>query len=456
MPANPRQSAFSILARIDKEHSFADILLDRELSRGELQGADRGLLTELVYGVLRRRGTLDHIINQFSRQRVDRLERAVLTLLRLGLYQLFFLDRIPASAAVNETVKIAHGVAPRAAGFINAILRQADRQRAVIAYPDPAADLGAYLAARYSQPAWIVADWIDQLGATEAEELCRVMSEAPPLTIRANTLRISREALLERLAAEGAAAVPARYSPVGAQLSSPVPFATLPSFQEGLFSVQDEASQLIALLLAPAAGDRLLDLCAAPGGKAACLAEQMGNQGSILACDLHPRRLEQVRLGAQRLGIDIISTRAMDATNARQALAGELFPRVLVDAPCSGLGVLRRNPEGKWWKTPQDVAELAALQKRILANAAECVAKGGLLVYATCSTTVAENEAVVEDFLSHHSDFVLENVIELFPWSADLCTERGFFRSWPHRHGMDGFCAARLRKSHQIFTKEIT
>ncbi|MBI5656947.1 MAG: 16S rRNA (cytosine(967)-C(5))-methyltransferase RsmB [Geobacter sp.] len=419
MPANPRQSAFSILARIDKEHSFADILLDRELSHGELQGADRGLLTELVYGVLRRRGTLDHIINQFSLQRVDRLERAVLTLLRLGLYQLFFLDRIPASAAVNETVKIAHGAAPRAAGFINAVLRQADR-----------------------------ADWIDQLGATEAEELCRVMSEAPPLTIRVNTLRISREALLERLAAEGATAVPARYSPVGAQLSSPAPFTTLPSFQEGFFSVQDEASQLIALLLAPAAGDRLLDLCAAPGGKAACLAEQMGNRGSILACDLHPRRLEQVRLGAQRLGIDIISTRAMDAADAGQSLSGELFTRVLVDAPCSGLGVLRRNPEGKWWKTPQDVAELTALQTRILASAAECVAEGGLLVYATCSTTVAVNEAVVDDFLSHHSDFVLENVTELFPWSADLCTGRGFFRSWPHRHGMDGFCAARLRKSH--------
>lgn len=448
MPANPRQTAFSILARIDKEHSFADILLDRELSHGELQGADRGLLTELVYGVLRRRGTLDHIIGQFSRQRVDRLERAVLTLLRLGLYQLFFLDRIPASAAVNETVKIAHGAAPRAAGFINAVLRQADRQRAAIAYPDPRSDLRAYLAARYSHPAWIVADWIDQLGATEAEELCRVMSEAPPLTIRVNTLRISREALLERLAAEGATAVPTRYSPVGAQLSSPVPFATLPSFREGLFSAQDEASQLIALLLAPAAGDRLLDLCAAPGGKAACLAEQMGNQGSILACDLHPRRLEQVRLVAQRLGIDIISTRAMDAAHAGQSLSGELFPRVLVDAPCSGLGVLRRNPEGKWWKTLQDVSELAALQKRILASAAECVAAGGLLVYATCSTTVAENEAVVEDFLSHHSDFVLENVIGLFPFSADLCTERGLFRSWPHRHGMDGFCAARFRKSH--------
>ncbi|HEX9023387.1 MAG TPA: 16S rRNA (cytosine(967)-C(5))-methyltransferase RsmB, partial [Geobacteraceae bacterium] len=420
MTSDPRQAAFAILARIDKERSFADILLDRELSHGGLQGADRGLLTELVYGVSRRRGTLDHVINQFSRQKVERLERSVATLLRLGLYQLLFLDRIPASAAVNETVKLAHQQAPRATGFINAVLRQVDRKRDSILYPDKDVDQVGFLAARYSHPAWIVKGWIEQLGLKEAEELCRVMSEPPPLTARVNPLRITRDRLIARLDTEGVMAAPSLYSPLGIQFTTSAPIATIPSFREGLFTVQDEASQLVALLMAPIPGERLLDLCAAPGGKATCLAEQMENRGNILACDLHSRRLEQVAITAERLGIGIIETRALDAAHAGEELAGQQFDHVLVDAPCSGLGVLRRNPEGKWWKTPQDVAAFADRQRLILDGAAQCVAPRGRLLYATCSTSREENEEVVNDFLSHHTDFVVINLRELFTHFSEL------------------------------------
>lgn len=446
MSSNPRQSAFSILARIEKEHSYADILLDRELSLDQITGPDRGLLTELVYGILRRQGTLDHIVRQFSSTHLEKLERSVLLLLRLGLYQLFFLDRVPASAAVNETVKLAHIHSPRAAGFINAVLRQADRKREALVWPDRESNPVAYISARYSQPEWIVREWFAQLGLIECEDLSRVMSEAPPLTIRVNTLKTTREGLHARLLQEGARAELCKYSQLGMQLSPSGPFALLPSFREGLFTVQDEASQLVARILAPEPGQKVLDLCAAPGGKATCLAEMMGNLGSILACDSQPRRLGQVAALAGRLGTSIISSLLMDASAPLKGLKGERFDRVLVDAPCSGLGVLRRNPEGKWWKSPDDFKSLSERQGKILAHAADAVAPGGLLVYATCSTSVSENEEVVDDFLSRNNDYVLEDVRLLIPCLAALCSEKGYLRSWPHLHGMDGFFAARLRR----------
>ncbi len=443
---NPRHVAFSILARIEKERSYADILLDRELSQGELQGPDRGFLTELVYGTLRRQGTLDHVIGQFSKIRSDKLERAVFILLRLGLYQLLFLDRVPASAAVNETVSLAHLLAPKASGFINAVLRQADRKRDALAWPDRDKQPVAWLAARHSLPEWIAKEWVEQLNLAEAELLAKTMSEAPPHTARTNTLRITRSDLIARLADEGVTATPCEHSPLGMRMASPVPLITLPSYREGLFTVQDEASQLVAQLLGAAAGENVLDICAAPGGKSTCLAELMGNRGEITACDVNPRRLEQVTVLARRLGVNIIRTTTVNAEHPLTGLAPRLFSRVLVDAPCSGLGVLRRNPEGKWWKQAEDVTNLAGKQKAILGNAAACVAPGGVLLYATCSTTVAENEAVIDDFLSRNRDFMLEDLRELFPRHAALCSERGLFRTWPHLHVMDGFFAARLQR----------
>lgn len=484
---NPRQAAFDILFRIDKERSYADILIDRELSSGALQGPDRGLLTELVYGVLRRRGNLDHIINQFSKQHVEKLERTVLILLRLGLYQLFFLDRIPASAAVNETVKLAHTLVPRAVGFINAVLRGADRGREEIRYPDRDADPAGFISACYSNPLWITSDWIGQLGVEGAAALARAMLVTPPFTVRVNTLKTSREELCNRLADEGVAAASTHYSPFALQLSGATQFVALPSFREGLFTVQDESSQMAAILLAPRPGERVLDLCAAPGGKTTHLAQLMDDRGSILACDVAPRKLELIEETSARLGITIIQTLSLNAAKSLTAIDGKLsadvqakeeqggqecagqisgrvsrgsngeagavirikgvrFDRILVDAPCSGLGVLRRNPEGKWWKSRQDLTELVPIQQAILRNAADRLAPGGTLLYSTCSTTREENEAVIDDFLSRRPDFMLEDLRELFPEFAKLFTDRGCFRSWPHRHGMDGFFAARLRR----------
>ncbi len=445
--SNPRRVAFDILMRIEKEHSYADILLDRELSTGTLAGPDRGLLTELVYGVLRRQGTLDFIIDRFSRQKVNKLERAVLVLLRLGLYQAFFLDRVPVSAAVNETVNLAKALAPRAAGFVNAVLRSADRGREAITYPDRQKEPAAFLATRYSHPAWLAERWLAQLGSAEAERLAETMAAPPPLTIRVNTLRISRETLAARLVAEGGTVSPTRYSPDGLHLAAAGSLAQLPSFREGLFMIQDESSQLAARFLSPPPGAAVLDLCAAPGGKATHLAQLMENRGSVTACDAGERKLRFIRENAERLGVAIITTLPLDASGPLEKLEDRRYERVLVDAPCSGLGVIRRHPEGKWWRSPTDLPRLAAMQEKILVNAAERVAPGGTLLYAVCSPDREENEAVVDDFLSQRHDFVLEDLRELFPAWGELFTERGCFRSWPHRHGMDGFFAARLKKS---------
>ncbi|GFO59290.1 ribosomal RNA small subunit methyltransferase B [Geomonas silvestris] len=443
---NPRRAAFDILLRIEKERSFADILIDHELSKELIKGADRGLLTELVYGVLRRQATLDHIVGQFSKQRPEKLELYVRLLLRLGIYQAFFLDRVPVSAAVNETVNLAKELAPRAAGFINAVLRSADRGRDGIRYPDPAEQPAQYLAARYSHPQWLTAQWLEQLGLEDAEALATAMAEPPPFTIRANTLRIGRDQLMERLGRDGISCTPTAWSPDGIRLNHSGAVTRLAAFGEGLFTVQDESSQLAPLFLTPGKGDQVLDACAAPGGKTTQIAQLMANEGDIYACDVNQRKLRLIRETCDRLGIRIVRTFTMDASSPSNAIREVKFDRILVDAPCSGLGVIRRNPEGKWWKQPSDLEQLSVTQFAILENLAEYLKVGGTLLYATCSTSVIENEAVVDRFLVRHPEFEAEDLRPLFPQFAPLCTERGYFRSWPHRDGMDGFFAARLRK----------
>jgi 16S rRNA (cytosine967-C5)-methyltransferase len=432
---------------MEKDTSFADTLVDRELTTDALQGPDRGLLTELVFGVLRRRGTLDYLIDCYSTQKSSKLERPVLILLRLGLYQMLFLDRIPVSAAVNETVKLAKRFAPRAAGFINAVLRRADRERETVCWPDRKSDPIGFLSARHSHPRWLVEQWAGQVGPAEVEALAIAMSGPPSLTLRTNTLKISREDLLEIFAEKAVQAKATGFSPFGIQILAPTHPPSLPGFREGLFTVQDESSQLTSFFLSPAPGETILDLCAAPGGKATHLAQLMENRGSILACDRDDRKLRLVRETAARLGVSIIETRKLDASLPLDELGGCRFDRILLDAPCTGLGVLRRNPEAKWRLTQIDAERMSALQGVILRNAAERLSEGGVLLYSTCSTSVAENEQLIEDFVSERDDFMVEDLQRMFPDLSCLFTDRGFFRSWPHLHGMDGFTAVRLRKS---------
>jgi 16S rRNA (cytosine967-C5)-methyltransferase len=445
IPANPRQAASAVLLRILKEGSYADQLMDRELSSGRLSGPDRGLFAELVFGTLRRQGTLDHVLTGLLTQPLLRLEPQVLILLRLGLYQLMYLDRIPESAAVNESVNLAKQTLPRASGLINAVLRNYLRHRDSVVFPDPIAAPAASIAARHSHPTWLVKMWFSQIGEAETELLAEASSLQPPLTLRANTLLTTRSDLLEKFVANGITAAPCRFSPFGIHVEGRHHIPGLPGFREGLFAVQDEASQLAGILLDPQPGERVLDTCAAPGGKATHLAQLMDNQGELLAMDVSGSKLPLIQEAAQRLGITNMRTRMADLLQSG-ALPADAFDRVLLDAPCSGLGVIRRNPEAKWRLTTEDITRLAATQRTMLKNAIRMLKPGGVLLYSTCSTTREENEAVVMDFLSLYPHCVLENLNGIFPEYRELFTDEGLFRAWPHRHGMDGFFAARIRK----------
>jgi 16S rRNA (cytosine967-C5)-methyltransferase len=445
-PSNsPRRAAFDTLQRLSGSDLHADNLIDLELSRNQLQGPDRGLFAELVFGVLRRQGSLDHYLAQLVQQPIERLELPVLLLLRLGLYQLRYLDRVPSHAAVHETVELTNEILPRAKGLINGVLRNYLRVQETLTLPDPALQPAAWLSAAYSVPSWLAEQWLQQFPQNEAAGLAAASTEIPPLTLRTNTLKTTRADLLERFKVAGLSAEASRFSPEGISLLERCLVSSLPGFEEGLFAVQDESSQLVAHLLAPQPGEQVLDMCAAPGGKATHLAQLMNDQGTIIATDLNQRRIRRIRESAERLGLQSIQPLASDALSS-DYLHEMLFDRVLLDAPCSGLGVIRRNPEAKWRLTPAELTRCAERQRLLLASAAKRLKSDGILVYATCSTAVEEDEAVVKDFLSCHSEFVVENGARLFPSWSGLFTPAGYFRCWPHQQKTDGFFAARLKR----------
>jgi 16S rRNA (cytosine967-C5)-methyltransferase len=422
------------------EEAFADLALDAELDRRRLRARDRALATELVFGTLRWQRYLDWILGPHSKRSLDSLDPRPLVLLRLTAYQIAFLERVPAFAAVNDAVTLARGARPGVAAYVNAVLRSLARRGAREREPRPPADPLEALATRCSFPTWLAARWVERYGA-EAEDLMRAMNARPPLTLRANTLRLGREALAERLRKEeGLAARPTAYAPDGMIVDHAGSPGSWGAFAEGAFTIQDEGSMLVTHLLEPTAGETVADVCAAPGTKTTQLAQLMGNRGRVLAFDPQPRRLELVRNAAARLGATIVETRGGTAEALAPGFA-DLCDAVLVDAPCSNLGVLRRNPEVKWRRQPSDIVAAAARQQAILAAAATMVRPGGRLVYATCSLEPAENDEVTRALLTARPDFRLDP-----PSRFPLPLVDGVLRCLPHRHGTDGFTAVRFRR----------
>ena len=369
----------------------------------------------------------------------------MLLLLRLGAYQLLCLDRVPDSAAVDTTVQLTRQLKlERATGFVNGILRTLARGKETLAWPDAGREPLSHLQHSLSLPKWLAERWLKELGADEAGQLAAALLEPAPFSVRVNTLKTDRERFLAALVAAGHRGEPTRFAPEGVLLRERAP-APLPGDAEGWYQVQDEASMLIAPLLTPQPGERLLDACAAPGGKTTHLAALTGNRAEIIALDLHPQRLHLVEQGAKRLGCAGIATRCWDLTLPPPFLPAESFDGVLVDAPCSGLGVLRRNPEARWRLQPADITVLAERQAMILRQAAALVKPGGRLVYAVCTITPEETDRQVAHFLARHPDFRLQPLTKLVPeaW-RELLDAQGCLRSWPHRCGLDGFFAARF------------
>lgn len=444
-----RSAAFDVLQEIERRHVFADEALDRRMSRVDLDPRDRALAVELVYGVLRRRGTLDWRLAHLSDRPFERLPLSVRTALRLGAYQLLYLERIPASAAVNESVWLVKRRAGRGgwSGYVNAVLRALIRKPSP-EWPDPQADPVTALAVRYACPPWLVERWVQRYGLSGAEALCRATLEIPPLTVRTNTLRITREALQHEFNKAGYKTIPTAVSPVGLIVEKRGPVTNLPLFEEGAFYVEDEAAQLVPLIVDPQPGERILDASAAPGGKATHLAALMRNEGEIIAIDRSPQRLRLLDENCRRLGVRIITPITADVTRGALDRLDRPFDRILLDAPCSGLGVLRRHPEAKWQKHEGLLARHHAAQRMMIEQVGRALRPGGVLVYSTCSTEPEENEQVVEQFCRDHPEFSREPVAPcLPPPGRTLVTAHGDLSTMFSSHSMDAFYAARLRKA---------
>jgi len=425
-----------------------DLLLDRRLRSPHLKLPDRALTTELVYGVLRRRAYLDWVVGLFS-SRVRRQSVKLKNLLRLGAYQLLFLDRVPASAAVNESVYMARTFGGAAvAGFVNATLRAVTRAE-TIPLPDAGRDPILHLSVKYSHPDWLVKRWLDRLGPERTAALCAANNEIPPVTIRVQSLRTTREALQAELEQQGIPVSPCRVSRSGLKLRGVADLSRLSAYRRGDFYIQDEAAQLIGFAVDPKRGERILDACAAPGGKSTHLAELMGDHGEVTAADANPARLKRVVENARRLGLASIRTIVADTSRSGGALKSRSYDRILVDAPCSGLGILRRHPEGKWYKTESVIGTMALLQANILNRVAPLLKPGGVLVYSTCTTETEENENLIETFLAGHPDFRIEALHAKFAGKPDLVTPEGYLQTVMNPYQMDHFFAVKLIKQSE-------
>ena len=450
--ADPRALAWEILRRVEEGGAFADALLGHRLAGSGFSARDQGLATRLVYATIAWQGFLDHIAGAFSRRPVSELDPPVRTLLRLGLCQMCVLTRIPAFAAVDTSVRLARSFrGGAAAGLLNAVLRRAATGWRNVALPDRAIDPAGFLSVRWSHPRWLVERWVAAYGLDEAERLLQANNEAAPSVLRLNRMKGDAASLLAQLRGAGVDAVPSRFAPCGVQLEQGAGPDALPGYDEGLFCAQGEASQLVALLVAPVPGARVLDACAAPGGKTTHLAELMDDRGEVVALDVHPRGVGRIVRLADRLGLSSVRAQVADASvwqppGWRPGTPGP-FDAILVDAPCSGLGTLRQHPEVKWRRTPSDVTTLAHLQRAVLSHVAAFVRPGGVLVYATCTLSREENEDVVAASLGADTGFVMDDPRPLLPEPArQLVGADGCLRTLPHRDGLDGFFAARLRR----------
>ena len=442
---SPRQLAFLALRDIYLNGAYTDIALDRVLRQHALKNVDRGLVSELVYGVVRRKRSLNALIDQLGKKKAARQPPDLLIILHLGLYQLRYLEQIPPFAAVNTSVELAKANGwKKLAGVVNGILREYIRQaenREPLQLPsEPISRLGIL----HSFPDWIVKIFISQLGEKETEQLCNWFNQPATIEVRINPLKTSLERVKRELLAIGVQGAEIPHLPQALRLIGPVgSVAKLPGFADGWFSIQDSSAQLVTHLLDPQPGETIVDACAAPGGKTTHIAELMGDRGTIWACDRHSQRLQKVRENAARLQLKSIKIYSGDSRVQTQLT--NQADRVLVDAPCSGLGTLHKRPDIRWRQNLHKIQELCQLQPEILTNAASWVKPRGKLVYATCTLNPQENEAVITSFLQSHPNWKIELPKNSSPASF-FVTSKGMIRVFPHRHQMDGFFMVKLIK----------
>jgi 16S rRNA (cytosine967-C5)-methyltransferase len=444
---NAREAAIVIINKVLREKAYSNIALKQVLEQSGLSRVDKALVTEIVNGTLKNLIKLDYIAGQFVKMNKNKLDKHVEDILRTGIYQIMYLDRIPDSAVCNEGSNLARKYSNEGAvRFVNGVLRNVSRNKDTIQFPDKVKQPLLYLSVVYSHPEWIVEKWLGEYGFEFTEQLLNANNQVPHFTVRINRLKTNKEDLVKVLEQEGIEYSEGIYNKEALYIKGTSSIENKASFQQGLYQIQDESSMLAGLVLNPQPGDLVLDVCSAPGGKATHAAELMNNNGKIIARDVYQHKLELIQQSCKRLGITIVETEIFDAKELDRKLVGKV-DKVLLDAPCSGLGVLRRKPDLKWKKTPDNFDELAKLQQQMLSKAAEYVKPQGVLVYSTCTINKSENIKVVEAFLKSREDFYLEDLSKLLPENLASDTKtKGYVEIFPNIHGIDGFFISRLRR----------
>lgn len=445
MKKNARALALKILNEVTEQDAYSNLSINKNIDKG-VSDVDAGFIREIVYGVLENKIYIDYVVRSFSKVRLKKIQPIVMNILRIGIYQMLFMDRIPDSAAVNESVKLAKKHTHKGSqGFINGMLRNISRNKDSIKLPDKKKDAVKYLSVRYSHPEWMIKKWIHEFGFDFTEDLLKANNEKPKLNIRTNTLKINRDDLIEKLQAQDLKCTKTKYASDGIIIDNPINIVSTDEFKEGLFQIQDESSMLVGQIMNPKGGSLVLDLCSAPGGKTTHMAQIMGNQGRIIARDIHDHKLELINENAKRLGIDIIETENYDALKLDKNLIGKA-DYCLVDAPCSGLGLIRRKPDIKWTKKEADIENISKLQLEILKNSSKYVKTGGVLIYSTCTIGKEENIDLLNKFLEENNDFKLVDFKEEVNNSEDLVEREGYLELFPNKSETDGFFISKMIK----------
>ncbi|MEK4030245.1 MULTISPECIES: 16S rRNA (cytosine(967)-C(5))-methyltransferase RsmB [Bacillaceae] len=438
-----REIALDLLESVEKNQSYSNLLLHSAIEKYELTGRDAGLLTEITYGTIQRKLTLDFFLAPFIKKK---LEPWVQQLLRLSLYQMVYLDKVPERAVIHEAVEIAKKKGHKGiSGLVNGILRSVQRNglRSFSEIKDEAKRISI----ETSHPLWLVKRWLAQFGMEKTKEMCAINLTAPMQTIRVNTTKASREEVLHRLKAEGFEAEPSEVLPEAIRILKGNA-ARSSVFESGMATIQDESSMIVGYALGAEHNETILDACAAPGGKTTHIAEKLNNSGSVVALDLHEHKIKLIKQNAARLGLINIEAKAWDSRKAGEIFEEESFDRILVDAPCSGLGVLRRKPDIKYTKEEKDLSVLQNIQLDILDAVAPLLKKGGVLVYSTCTADKEENEGTVKKFIETHTDFEPTALTDLPPVVQAL-TDDYLLQVLPQDFGGDGFFISKLRKKVQ-------
>lgn len=442
-----RDAAVRIVHKVIREGAYSNIAAKQELDENRLGRLDKALVTEIVNGTLRNLTRIDWVKSQFAKK--NKIEPWIEDIIRCGIYQIIFLDRVPDSAVCNESSELArkHGH-EGTVKFVNGVLRNISRNKEKLEYPDKDKDVCRYLSVFYSHPEWIVEKWIKDYGIQFTEELLKANNEVPPFTIRCNSLKISKKQLMAMLVEENIECSDGIYNPEAIYIRGTSSIEDKTSFKKGYYQVQDESSMLVAHIMNPRPGDLILDMCSAPGGKTTHIAELMENKGEIVARDIHIHKLKLVEENCKRLGVNIVRTELYDGMLLDEGSL-ERFDKVLLDAPCSGLGVMRRKPDLRWKKEPENYRELAKLQRKMLELASKYVKPGGTLIYSTCTINKTENIEVVKDFLLNNQQFHLKSLIGKIQENVNCeSSKEGYLELFPNTHGTDGFFIANIERGN--------